>query len=141
MIDTDEGARKSFDESLSEAVINIVKEPSLFFTLWVAAIKLVARVWGSQVERISWVSWASLLSMEAWDPESTSTSWREYESKTMPSGVLAANVCREQEMARRLRALCSGELTGGKGKKKAVVVVVGRNHVHPLRMLLRQTSL
>jgi hypothetical protein len=63
----------------------------------------------------------------------------EYDSRTWPARRLAANARREQEMARRLRALCSGELTGGK-KKRAVVAVVGRAHVHPLRMLLQQAA-
>ncbi len=145
MIDTDEEAReivimpgkKGADEPM----------PSFeCFIKWDAERKEAAQLEGSsEMEKLASSiksSWAFNLGKDAHDPESWhSTPFQQYRSKTWPAGMLAANVRREQEMARRLRELCSGELKGARGKKKSVVVVVGKNHVHPLRMLLQQATL
>ena len=42
---------------------------------------------------------------------------------------------RERVMCDRILALCEGTITGGKPRKR-IVVVVGANHVQPLRELL-----
>jgi hypothetical protein len=191
MIDTDEEAKRSFDESFLDVAVAEKEEgerieeeeeveegegveqevePLPFvacFNQWVTGLETAAYIArlisgtaeGSETSNSCETSapdsggsdsheiggslsllWAVSLGMDAQDPDIlSSTSWREHESKASSAKELAANVRREQEMARRLRALCSGELTGGR-KKRAVVAVVGRGHVHPLRNLLQQAA-
>ena len=50
-----------------------------------------------------------------------------------------ANALRECVMCERILALCRGELSGGRPRKR-VVAVVGRAHVMPLRSLLMQSA-
>lgn len=92
-----------------------------------------------EVQGLVWTHWSDLLSTDAWGPEDLGLPWFEKESDSWLAGELARNARRERAMASRLQSMCSGgQLGGGKGGERAaaVVAVVGRAHVRPLRGLL-----